>query len=234
MDISILYYTCNRISDFFANNVRNHLLESSGGNIPIISISQKPIDFGENICVDGWEPSIYNIYRQILIGAKKAQTKYVACCEDDTLYVPEHFQCRPPDDIFCYNNNRWNIKRGFFYFRYRRHPTSGGMCMCIASTELMVKTLEARFKKYPTKPESMIGFGEPGRYDHRLGLDRPKTIAFRTQIPTLTFVHRPSMGGVRKVSWKIDIIENEIPYWGNGRELWNKFYDKDHKWQTLA
>ncbi len=223
-ELTLLYYTANLISDFFANNVRNHLLESSGGKIPIISVSHKPIDFGKNICMNGSEPSIYNIYRQVFIGAQKVQTKYIACCEDDTLYVPEHFEHRPPDDTFSYNNNRWNIKGDIYFFRHRHHPTSGGMCMCIAPTELMVKTLETRFEKYPTKPESLIGFGEPGRYDHRLGLERPKSDKFRTKIPTLTFVHKPSMGGVRRVMHKIDIVEKEIPYWGNAIELWNRIY----------
>lgn len=224
MDITILYYTANLISNYFADNVRRHLLESSGGKIPIISISQKPIDFGKNICVLGFKPSIYNIYRQILIGAKQAQTKYVACCEDDTLYVPEHFDYIPPDDSFAYNNNRWNIKKDMFYFRTRHHPTSGGMCMCMASTELMVKTLEKRFEKYPEQPASLIGFGEPGRYDHRIGLDRPKAIRFVTETPSLTFVHRKGQGGIRRVFHKVDKIEKDIPYWGNAKELWNRIH----------
>jgi hypothetical protein len=227
-DITIIYYTANLISDFFANNVRTHLRETVNG-IPIVSVSHRPIDFGENICMSDLKPSIYNIYKQILEGAKKVTTKYVACCEDDTLYVPEHFQFVPPEsDTFYYNGNRWNLKRDMFFFRQRRHPTSGGMCMCVASTEIMIKTLEARFAKYPEQPVSQIGFGEPGRYDHTIGLERPKSARFDTPTPTLTFVHRPSQGGVRRVFYKVDTIEPEIPYWGNAWELWLKFHGREN------
>jgi len=224
--LTILYYTSNRISDHFANNVRNHLLETTRGRVPIISISHKPIDFGKNICVEGLTPSIYNVYKQILIGAKKAETRFVACCEDDTLYVPEHFQFIPfSEDIFYYNTHRWNIRGRTFFFRtQRKHPTGGGMCMCIASTELMIKTLEGRFEKFPAQPENLIGFMEPGRYDYKMGFEQPKSDGFYTQIPTLTFVHRPSLGGVRQVS-RGDEVKSELPYWGKASELWERIYN---------
>ena len=102
-DCTILFYTANLISENFASKVREHLLESCNGT-PIISVSHKPMDFGKNICVTGLEVSAYSVYRQILIGAKEAKTKYVSCCEDDALYVPEHFEHRPSDDTFYYND----------------------------------------------------------------------------------------------------------------------------------
>jgi hypothetical protein len=213
--ISILYYTCNRISDFFSNNVRNHLLESSGGKIPIISISHKPMDFGENICVSGMEISVYSVYKQILMGAKRAKTKYVACAEDDALYVSEHFECKPPDDTFLYNVNRWGVTRDFYFYRQRRL-----MSMCVAPTQLMIDTLETRFAKYS---ECVPHFGEPGRYERQMGLPIVKIGVFKTEIPTLTFSHEPSLGGRRKLL-PGDLTERELPCWGQATELWSRFY----------
>ena len=223
-DISLLYYTSNQISDFFANNVRNHLLESSGGNYPIISISQIPVNFGKNVYVPGLIPSIYNIYKQILIGAKEAKTKYVACCEDDCLYVPEYFEYQPPDDTFAYNTNNWNCDEEFFFFRERNN-----MCMCIAPRELLIDTLTKRFEKYPNiLPKSELkGFGEPGRYEPILGLPRVKRESFKTEPCTITFNHRPSMGGIRKVLDRHPRKES-LPYWGNAKELRSRIYAPKH------
>jgi len=213
-DITILFYTANLISDHFGSKVREHLLESCDG-IPIISISHKPMDFGKNICVSGFEVSVYNVYQQILMGAKQAKTKYVACAEDDALYVPEHFEHIPPDDTFIYNVNRWSVTRDFYYYRQRRL-----MSMCIASTQLMIDTLETRFAKYS---EVAPHFGEPGRFEHKLGLPPVKIDSFKTEVPTLTFVHRPSLSGRRKLL-PGDLIEKELPYWGSATELWDRIY----------
>jgi len=221
-EISILYYTCNRIDESFANRVRNHLLESSNG-IPIISISHKRLDFGENIHVIGWEPCIYNVYRQIYLGAKTVETKFVACVEDDCLYTPEHFAFRPKENAFYYNANRWRLLNDSFLFKHRREATSAGMWNCIGPTELMVKTLEARFEKYPIKG-SQIGWGEPGRYEYKLGLPPVKALAFSTEIPNITFAHRTSLGGIRRIGPN-DTISKELPYWGSARELREKMWN---------
>jgi hypothetical protein len=221
-DITLLYYTSNQISDFFANNVRKHLMESSNWQYPVISISQRPIDFGKNIYVKGLVPSIYNIYKQILIGAKEATTKYIACCEDDCLYVPGYFEYQPSDDeTFAYNTNNWNCDEEFFFFRERNN-----MCMCIAPRELIIDTLEKRFEKYPVilPREKLQGFGEPGRYEHTvLGLPRVKRESFQTEPCTITFNHRPSMGGMRKVLERHKRADS-LPYWGNAKELRSRIY----------
>ena len=243
-DCTILYYTANLISEYFAVKIRENILESCNG-IPIISISHKGLypkygsgsidasgcsvsvaeggifkqwgPFGLNIFICGLEVSVYNVYKQILMGAKLAKTKYVACCEDDALYVPEHFEHRPPDDTFFYNVNRWSITRDFYYYRQRRL-----MSMCIAPTQLMIDTLETRFAKYP-KCVPISHFGEPGRFEHKLGLPSVKIDSFRTEIPTLTFVHRPSLGGKRKLL-PGDVIKKELPHWGSSQELWDRIY----------
>ena len=220
-DISILYYTCNLISDFFANNIRKSLIESSGGKMPIISISQKPLNFGKNIYVGDIGISVYNIYKQILIGAKEAKTKYVACCEDDSIYVPDHFEFEPPDDAFCYNGNHLGVDKNVgFVFRHRMN-----MCMCVAPTELIIETLGLRFQKYPDFLDNTqcSGFSEPGRHEERLGLPPVKRMGFRTKNPCLTWNHRPSQGGVRKILERHQVIPTD-PYWGDGRELWRKIH----------
>ncbi len=215
-DITLLYYTSNRVEERFGQNVRNHLLSLFPDGVQIVSISHELMDFGENIHVPGLIPSICNIYKQILIGAKVAKTKYIACVEDDALYNEDHFKYRPSEDIFAYNTNRWQVNPNLFFYRERVN-----MCMCIASTDLMIKTLELRFEKYP---ESEMG--EPGKTEQQFDLPQVKMETFCTKIPTLTFNHRPSIGGVRKLMSK-DILRNELPDWGIASELWHKMYSGD-------
>ena len=221
-DLTLLYYTANLISDFFASNIIEHLLRITNG-VPIVSISHKPMVLGKNICVGDIGISSWNIYYQILLGAKEAATKYVACCEDDSLYVPEHFEYRPKEDEFAYNVHRWNVNP-MSYFYKRNRP---GMCMCIAPTDLMVKTLETRFEKYTKEEYSGIEkipfFGEPGRYEIMLGLPVVKRVHFTTELPTLTFNHRPSYGGVRRLL-PTDTVKEELPHWGRASDLWKGIY----------
>jgi hypothetical protein len=225
-DLTLLYYTANLITDHFAERVRSHLercveqLSPAGEALPIVSVSQKPIAFGRNICVGDIGASTYNVYKQILIGAEAATTPYIACCEDDTLYPPEHLAYRPPTrDVFAYNLNRWWIEPEGHY-RHRRRPN---MSACIASTALMVEALRERFAKFPTPStdrKQLNGWGEPGRYEENLGLPQRALLYFETSAPVVSFDHKPSLGGIRRRGAG-DVIQDDLPPWGNGRELWS-------------
>ena len=216
-DITLVYYTANRVGEFFANNVRRHLLGLLDGT-RLISVSQKPIDFGENICVGDIGYSTVNVYKQILVGAKLVKTRYVGCCEDDTLYNKEHFSYRHPTEAFVYNANNYRVRvNGFWHKRNRK-----GMYSCIAPTELLIKTLEHRFSVYPDGHGSM-GFGEPGKFEHMVGLPPVPYTGFTTEPPILTFSHRPSLSGVRRFL-PTDTFVEELPFWGRAEDLWKEFY----------
>lgn len=216
-DITLLYYTANRVPENFAKNVREHLLQSGNG-CPIISISQKPIDFGFNIHAEGLAPCMYNVYKQILMGAEWANTKYVACCEDDSLYTPEHFSFEPPrDDSFYYNTNVWHLRpKGFF------HNGNALMSQCIVSTDLMVRVLRERFEKFTDCNAILGSFGEPGRHEEGLGLSAVGLGFFTTKTETITIRHRASLSGVRNSN---STLKGELPFWGNSKSLWEKFYE---------
>ena len=217
-DLTLLYYTANRAPAHFMERVQRHLL--THGN-PIVSVSFKPMSFGDNICIGEQEPSIFQLYRQVLIAAEMSRTKYVACAEDDSLYHESHFHYRPSPGTFGYNNYRWMLdSKGIFYWRRRTV-----MSMCIAGRDLMVDTLRARFSKHPVRDKSEKYFSEPGKYESRLGLITPPMEPFETKIACLTFNHRPSLGGVRRLHPQ-DTIKEELEYWGSARELWKKFKEE--------
>ncbi len=103
------------------------------------------------------------------------------------------------------------------------------MCGCIAPTELMIKTLEPRFIKYPTKPVLKEGereryWQEPGRYDRKFGIPDAKIELFSTKIPLLTFNYFKALGGKKKTEVMEPVRRDSLNGWGDGRRLWKKFW----------
>lgn len=108
MDKGIIYYTDNRLDG-------SRILQESrrtilAANLPIVSCSLKPIDFGDNIVLENEVRSYPTMVLQILTALRALNTKYVFFCEHDVLYHPSHFEFIPPtDEIYYYNvnNYRW-------------------------------------------------------------------------------------------------------------------------------
>ena len=232
MSVTLIHYTTNRLPDGFAKKVREHLVGVAKKiDAHIISVSWKPMDFGENIVVgekDGLtpNPSAYNVYRQIFIGAQHAKTKNVACCEDDSLYNAEHFMVKAPADKFLYNANRWHVNRENFY--YRKWIS---MLACVASTELMVKTLTERFARFPEPTPGWAFFvgktklHEPGKSEKKCGLAPVGLDWFETRTPVITFNHDMGLGQVRRPYKKAKgMYQDSLPYWGLAKDLWREFF----------
>lgn len=113
---TVIYYTANTEIEPFASNIRKRLL-SVIGDLPLISVSQKPLDFGKNICVGEVGMNEFNEWRQVLIGCEEAKTPFILVAEADALYPPEYFNFIPPeiDKIYRYTPV-WimRIRRPFF------------------------------------------------------------------------------------------------------------------------
>jgi len=219
-DLTIIYYSANTISPYFFENTKNALLKASG-DIPIISVSQKPMDLGKNICVGDIGQSNINIYKQVLIGAKEATTEYVAMAEDDTLYSESHFQYRPPAGKFGYNMNKWSL------FTWSKPPifsNRGRMTLnaLIAPRKLLIEALEERFAKYPKDEMIPLKFwGEPGRYEKYLGVTVQPTEQFQSEIPIIMFNHPESLNYKQQGERKRLGIDRalKLPYWGEASEI---------------
>ena len=56
-----------------------------------------------------------------------------------------------------------------------------------------------------------------------LGLPFVKLEEFQTKNPCVHFNHRDSLGQRRGLRKRFD-IKPHLDYWGNAKELWNKFY----------
>lgn len=219
---TLLYYTASLLPVAFADRIRASLIISSRGKYPIVSVSQRPLTspFGHNVCVGNIGSSIFNCYSQILNGTCHITTPYVVCCEDDALYSPEHLDFIPPrDDTFYYNHSRYSVDPTLYW----RRPNRTIMGMCVCSTVLLRRTLTERFSKYPHSRDSVIRyFAEPGKYEAAMGLPVVPLEPFRTTHASLTFNHRPSLGGARKLQ-PTDESTSTLPYWGDASVLWDLY-----------
>lgn len=201
-------------------------LKTALEDIPVISISKKPIRFGTNV-LDEETPGYSNIYRQILRGAKMATTKYIAIVEDDTLYHENHFRrFRPKDDEFSYNRCRWSVfSWGTPIFSLRNRVSN---CSCIAPRELMIEALTERFEKHPNPPEHLMG--ECGRksLERALGITPRKSVDFYSRIPIIQLCHPSGTEDRQQIHRKAhaEIRAVEIPHWGRAEGI-IKYYNEE-------
>ena len=207
-DLTLIYYTDNALNEAVARRIREYALEVTKNKYPVVSVSQKPIKFGENICLGEIGKSKYNLWKQVWIAAKAAKTKYVACIEDDTLYSSDHFLYRPPDDAIAYETNYWFMFPGKrdYYWRVRNGHKLGGQFGCISNRKLLVNNLTRRYEMYKTDPylvpdylatpyNKRAHFGEPARgRDHQFGIKNSKNISFSSKKPCVVFIHDVSLG----------------------------------------
>jgi len=196
-NITIIYYTANVVHRGIEYSVLRSLRKHG---YPIVSVSQKPMDLGKNIVVPQ-ERSKENIYRQVLIGAKEATTEYVALCEDDCLYVPEHFKYRP-QKAFGYNLNRWLLHLAEKTFSYRKRPI---LSQCIAHRQTLIECLE--------KGDRDKEMGREDGYEFE---------TFETKEPNLVICHNKNTCGRKYIGEDAEPKQEVLP-WGTVDYWVNKF-----------
>jgi hypothetical protein len=224
-DLTVIYYTANFLHERFAEKTREQLLRVIG-KTPLITVSHKPMNFGENICVGDIGRSQYNIYKQVLIGTREAKTTYVATAEDDMLYSPDHFLYKPQPSVFAYDVNKWSMyswyKPPIFSYRERRTMTS-----LTVTRDDLVQTLEERFARWPDPAKIPLRyFGEPGRFEGHLKITPLKHERWRSEIPSIMWTTVEGLQtegylGTRKKH--ADTRVTELPYWGTAEHIYSMY-----------
>jgi hypothetical protein len=127
---TIIYYSGNRENQEFEQKIIDNLKEQAG-DIPIISVSQKPMNLGKNICVGDVGFSYLNEWRQILIGAKEAKTPYIIFAESDFIYSKDYFRFIPNTDMDMYiYDNIWIVMDKKFGDYFWNKKSSEGAQIC--------------------------------------------------------------------------------------------------------
>lgn len=213
-DLTAIYYTAETSPEKFRNALLTRLVENMFRTK--IVVVKKPVEVPR---------SQAQIYRQVLQGAKEATTKYVACCEDDTLYSPEHFKFRPKEGHWGYNMNAWNLYTwGDAVFSYKAPGGRRNLNGLICERQMLIDHLEERFKLWPDEVDIRT-FGEPGKYDNQLGTTPYPTQEFYTNPPNVVFSHQANLQfeglGTRKALGQIRATS--IPYWGRAEDIRNLY-----------
>lgn len=221
-DLTIIYITANTLPKSWVDFQTKHLIKAANGS-RIISISREPMNFGENL-LDTEKKCYWNIYFQLLRGAKEAKTPFVAMAEDDTLYTKEHFsKFRPPMDAVSYDRARWSLFAWDNMYCMRQRISN---CSLVAPRDYLIEALEERNRKYPNGNDYV---GEVGRskVEHRLGVSVRNCVEWYCHNPIVQLNHE---GGTDKGDYGIingrhmikkhgQMKAYDIPYWGKATDI---------------
>ncbi len=220
-DLTIVYYTSNREAPAFERKIADRLVAAARGR-PVISVSQKPMALGKNICVGDVGCSDANAFRQLLIGCREAKTRYVAVAESDCLYPPEYFEFTPPDETNCWRYAWvyilfWRPWKGDGGFR-RKEFTEGAQ---VVSRNLLIRNLESALRGWPewSVPGDGVPRGPKPAFAKRTWeyfgtADRPM-VSVKTGNGL-----RASTGTV-----KDERHPDSLPYWGPADALRRELFD---------
>lgn len=89
--LTIVYYSASTEEPGFEARVQRQIVEANDGRNPIVSVTQKPVPFGLNVCVGERTSCDANAFRQLQIGVEQANSKWIAVAEADALYPPAYF-----------------------------------------------------------------------------------------------------------------------------------------------
>lgn len=250
--LTAIYYTSNELdvkNPTFLANTRKQLVKAIK-DIPLVVVSFVPVSkdsfpgySGEYTnLVAGRDFKLYregrhhfNIYWQMLVGAKVAKTPYVVMVEDDILYSESHFYSGELKKLIEINHQAmlydmskvslftWT-QPPMFSFRSKRMVVN----QLIAPTQMFVKALTERFERIEYllshgRDEEWIKhyFGDLGRYESTLGVTIQPTYEWYSQSPSIVFSHPEAFGyltqGSRKRLGDLKIIE--LYDWGRAEDV---------------
>lgn len=180
-----IYYTDNRLPETIMQACQSQLQRSLNGH-RLVSVSLKPLDFGENITLD-LERGYLTMFKQILAGLEACEADIVFLCEHDWLYSSSHFTFTPPRrDVFYYNENSWKVdnQTGQALFYYCKQTAA----LC-AYRELLIEHYRKRVERVEREGwNRRIGF-EPGTHSYPRGIDNYQADKWMSEVPNLDIRH---------------------------------------------
>jgi len=204
---NIIYYTDGSLNKDIAELCKKRLLSAANG-IPIISVSQEPINLGHNICIGKQPRSLHTMWKQILTGLMYSDADVVYMVEHDVLYHATHFEFEPKENtVFYYNNSIWLVRT-----RDGRCLWKNNLCFsqCVSNRLLMLDNMMQRVKWCENGGVAPLHQGayEPGRIrkkyqDERkifgINLDRKWRLErFETFPPCIDIRHGKNFSGTRR------------------------------------
>jgi hypothetical protein len=210
---TVIYCSSNREDWAFEKRIIKYLLKNCG--LPIVSVTQKPVNLGTNVNVGNVGVSGFNFFRQVLIACKEAKTEFVISAEADCLYPPDYFQFIPEKkDVFFRNTNCYLIgnHRNYFYKK------SGGSTFSqVVGREHYIERLEKLFRNAPQWNVEEKNF--PKERWHKEDVP-DKVEFFETINPCVSFKTGQGMRHYSTTRERTPIWN--IPFWGDSKILKSK------------
>jgi len=242
---TIIYLTDNSLDGRIAALCRRKLLEVAEGR-PIVSVSQRPVDLGRNVCLGEIGRSWLSLYRQLAAGCEAAETDWVMVAEHDCLYTPEHLAYQPADPgVFWYNDNRWLVQQGGNHPEldgmYSWWPGSLALSQLVCRRDLLLASVRERLEILAGGGSPrLFGKAEPGVVPPRAiqqarrwaasgrpvwlrkyledYLTRYEHRTFKTRLPNLDIRHGTNWTGPKRGARR----RYELPYWGRWETVWSE------------
>ena len=226
----LLYYTDNRCSGEIMAAVQRQLKRCSNG-FPIVSVSLRPIDFGENIVLD-LERGYLTMNKQQLAGLEALKTDIVFFVEHDILYPKCHFDFTPPmEDCFYYNLNWWKVRVEDGQALHFKAKQVSGLC---AYRETLIEYFRDRVQKIESGEIGGRRSFEPGtqRHDEYGKISKHGFEIWFSDIPYVDIRHKTCLtrnifdpSGYRNqvVGWT---MADEIPGWGKTKGRFFQFLEE--------
>jgi len=183
MTRGIVYYTRNKVNFKLGHKCRRQILKAG---LPIVSVSSKPMDFGENIHMS-LNGDYVEMFKKILAGLEAINTDIVFFCEDDVLYHPSHFDFIPPKrTVYYYDVNVWRIrlKDGFAL-----HYDAKQLNMICGYRDFLLRHYKERVRRVEKEGFSRAMGFEPGSHNRKERVDDFKSDYYKAEYPSLDIRH---------------------------------------------
>ena len=238
MTKGIIYYTDNSLDEKFAKGFRQRLVNAAL-DIPIVSVSQKPIDFGHNICVGEMGRSLCMMWKEMLTALIYSQADVVYIAEHDVLYDSSHFKFEPEDDnCFYYNRNVWLVRT-----RDGKTMWKPSLCFsqCVCNRLLLLNDIMQRVRWCENGgiPSLHQGAYEPGRI-RKTRMDERKIFGINTDMkwrleyfesakPNVDVRHGRNLSGPRRFKPRPQdiatrIYTDTVPGWGKSQGRFDDWF----------
>jgi hypothetical protein len=236
----IVYYTDNELDPKIMKLCQDNLMKLESSNLPIISVSLKPIEFGTNYTLP-LERGLLTMAKQILKGLEESTSDVIFLCEHDVLYHPSHFDFTPINrNLYYYNTNSWMYRWEDGHALFYEHKSLSGLCgyreTLLKHFRERIKRIEALIKEAgdtnAVKATSgnmiplreaihRLGF-EPGSHNRPERIDNLLSETYKSEHPNIDIRHNRNW---TKNRWSIDQFRDksvantwkeadEVPYWG--------------------
>ena len=198
-------------------------------DIPIISVSQKPIDLGTNICVGNIGRKMESVWMQALAGAEAATTRFVAMAAQDNLYPRGCFAYQPSrDDMFYYNFN-------YVFFHYKgeydgmfgvNNEIRTAFSQMVCNRQLLVDALSWAIGEVDSGNDVKNKDGlimEPGAWKSLFCKDRAIRFTgydfYWDKWPSVDIRHDRNFTKYKRF---YKMLSPRSLYWGSLEDIWNK------------